>query len=94
MNLIDDFDKFWRFWSVRFGVLAAACGAGATSYAGAKALDPALVAGIPQWLLTACVTGSMLFSVGSVLARALKQTWPQIPPPTVPPPASHVGDEP
>jgi hypothetical protein len=77
MKLIDELDgsllKLWGFWSVRLGVLAAACTAALTTYAGFKVIDPAIVAWVPMWVLGALAGGGMLFSASAVVARGIPQ---------------------
>lgn len=77
MKLIDDIDGnllgLWKFWSVRLGVLAAACTAALTTYAGFKVIDPAIVAWVPTWVLGALAGGGMLFSAAGVVARGIPQ---------------------
>ena len=74
MKLIDDFDNFWKFWSVRFGMLSAACSASAAAYAACSAMAPKLVDGVPQWILTALVVAAMVFAFAGVLSRGVKQS--------------------
>lgn len=81
---IPDIHNWHRFRSVQFGMCGGACGAALTAYGVARAIDPAVVAGVPQWLLTALTVGSMAFAFASVIARAVAQ--PSLPPkPAVPP---------
>jgi len=72
-HLIDDIHNYWKFWSVRWGVLAAGCTNATVAYAAADKLDPALVAGIPHWVTAVFVVGAMVFSYASVISRGLKQ---------------------
>lgn len=74
MEFIHDLHNFWRFWSVRFGLVAAACSTSLGAYATARAIDPTVVAGIPQWALTALTVGSMAGIFASILARGVKQS--------------------
>lgn len=77
MRLIHDFHNFHRFHSVRFGVLAAACGSGLAAYGVALAISPSVVSGVPHWLLTVLTLGSMGFSILAVIGRAIAQ--PKLP---------------
>lgn len=84
MKLIDDVHNWHRFRSVQLGLLAGACGAGLAAYGTAAAVAPAVVSGVPHWLLTVLTLGSMLLPLAGVVARAIAQ--PNLPPrPTVPP---------
>lgn len=82
MKLIDDIDgrliKLWRFWSVRFNVVSAACSATVAAYAGFKAIDPVLVRWVPMWMMSACSAGAVLFTFASIIARGIKQDSPPI----------------
>jgi hypothetical protein len=80
VKLVDDIEHFWKFWSVRLGVLAAACGAGLAAWGAANAIDPRLVRHFPQWTLDALSFGSVIFSTAAVLARAVAQPRLQPPP--------------
>lgn len=73
MRLADDVEHFWRFWSVRLGLLSGACSAAAGAYAACNALAPKLVEGVPQWTLTALVLGAMVFAFAGVIARGIDQ---------------------
>lgn len=70
---IDDIHNFWRFRSVQFGSIAAAFMAGLTFYGACLVISPAIVSGIPHWLLTVFATGGMVCSVLSVFFRGVKQ---------------------
>lgn len=73
LNLIADVENFWKFWSVRLGVVAGACCAGMAAYAAAKALDPAFVLHFPQWLLDVLAYGSVVFGTAAFIARGIDQ---------------------
>lgn len=72
-NLIPDIHNYWKFWSVRWGLLAAASASATAAYAAADTLDHALIVGIPHWVPSAFVMGTMIFSYASVISRGLKQ---------------------
>jgi hypothetical protein len=84
MNLIDELDgkihKLWRFWSVRWGLISAACSGTVAAYAGFKQIDPALVAYVPQWTMSACSAGAVASTFASIIARGLKQPPADVPP--------------
>lgn len=95
MRWIDDLHNFHRFRSVQLGLLATACGSAVTAYGAALAISPTLVSGIPHWLVTVLVAGTMLLPAASVFARAIDQ--PNLPPaPPRGPPSNdfHQGDSP
>jgi hypothetical protein len=73
LEIVDDIEHFWSFWSVRFGSIAAACASALGAYAGAKAFGFEVVAHVPQWLLAALVYGSMAGSFGAVISRRYVQ---------------------
>lgn len=74
MRFIDDIHNLWRFWSVRFGLLAGACATTLGAYAAGKAAAPEVVAHVPQWALDMLIYGSMLSSFASVISRGIVQT--------------------
>lgn len=63
MNLIDDIQHFWRFWSVRLGLLGTACGTAAATLGDIG----------PAWLHTSLIIGSAAFGALAVLVRPIKQ---------------------
>lgn len=73
MRKTKDIKYFWKFWSVRFGLLAATFAAMATAYGASLAISPALVAGIPGWVGVGLTLGAMLCSGASVFARGIAQ---------------------
>lgn len=73
MKLIDDFEHFWKFWSVRFGVLATACTTSLGAYSAGKALDPSFTAALPDWVPSALIAGAAIFSGAAVIARGVDQ---------------------
>lgn len=75
-DFVDDVHNWHRWRSVQLGVLAAACGAGVAAYGAGYAIAPAVVSGVPHWIVTALTLGSMLLPIASVFARALKQDLP------------------
>lgn len=81
MNYIADVHNWHRFRSVQLGLCGGACGAALTAYGAALAIAPDVVSGVPHWLLTVLVLGSMAFPFASTFARALAQpNLPPIPP--------------
>lgn len=84
LRLIDDIDgsllKLWRFWSVRFGILAGACSAAVASYEGFKALDPMLVRHVPEWIVGMLAAGAVGFTFASVVSRGIDQPKLRQPP--------------
>lgn len=73
INLSRDIEHFWRFWSVRFGLIAAACASTLAAYAAAKAFGAEVVQHVPQWSLDVLIYGSMAFTFASVVSRGLDQ---------------------
>lgn len=77
MKLIHEIDgqllHLFKFWSVRWSAVAAACSATATVYEGFKQIDPPSVRGIPEWVITALIVGAMVFTLASMLARGMHQ---------------------
>lgn len=94
MRLIADIHNFHRFHSVQLGLLATACGSAVTAYGAALAISPALVSGIPHWLVTALVLGTMLLPAASVVARAIDQSSLPLKPPVPPSNDFHQGGSP
>lgn len=72
-NWTGDIENFWKFWSVRLGLIAGACCAGMAAYAAAKTLDPLFVAHFPQWTLDVLSYGSVVFGVAAFIARGIDQ---------------------
>lgn len=72
-DLVDDIEHFWAFWSVRFGLIAAACASALGAYVGAKACGIEAVVFVPPWLLAVLTYGSMAGSFGAVLSRRYTQ---------------------
>lgn len=77
MKLIAEIDgklhKLWKFWSVRLGVISAACSATVAAYAGFKAIDPTFVRWVPEWTMSACSAGAVAFTFASIIARGIYQ---------------------
>lgn len=73
IKLTDDIEHFWKFWSVRFGLIAAACASALGAYAAAKAMGVEIVQHVPQWTLDALIYGSMLGTFASVISRGIDQ---------------------
>ena len=95
MNWIGDIHNYWRFRSVQWGLVGAGAGAALAAYGTALAVSPAVVSGVPHWLLTVLTLVSMLAPMASMLARALAQ--PNLPTAPPKPPAGndfHQGDAP
>jgi hypothetical protein len=70
---VDDIENFWKFWCVRFGLLATAFGAALAAYAAGKAIGLEVVQHVPQWLLDVLMYGSLVCSFASVISRGLVQ---------------------
>lgn len=77
MNLIDELDgsllKLWKFWSVRFNVLSAACSGAVFAYEGIKTVDEPLVRHIPLWIMAMLAAGAVLFTFVSIISRGMTQ---------------------
>lgn len=73
INPVDDIENFWKFWSVRFGLLAGACCAGMAAYATARNFDPVFVAHFPVWITDALAYGSVVFGVAAFISRGIDQ---------------------
>lgn len=75
MKLLPNLVPYWKQWhkmhSVRFSALAAACATALASYHLADSFSPAYVSGIPHWVVTALVVGTvvcpLLAGLGSVI---------------------------
>lgn len=72
-DLIPDIENFWRFASIRFGLVAGACCAGMAAYAAARGFDPRFVVHFPQWLLDLLAYGSVAFGIAAFVARGIDQ---------------------
>lgn len=70
---VSDIENFWKFWSVRLGVLAGACCAGMAAYATARNFDPVFVAHFPGWIINTLSYGSVVFGVAAFIARGIDQ---------------------
>lgn len=68
-----DIEDFWKFWSVRIGLLAGACCVGMAAYATARNFDPVFVAHFPTWIIDALSYGSVIFGVAAFIARGIDQ---------------------
>lgn len=77
MKLIDELDgkltNLWKFWSVRFNLLAGACSATVAVYEGFKAVDPDLVKHIPVWPIVALALGAIWCTFTSIIVRGVTQ---------------------
>lgn len=73
LELVEDIEHFWSFWSVRFGALAGACASALGAYATAKAFGVEVVSHVPQWVLAALTYGSMGFSFLAMASRRYVQ---------------------
>jgi len=77
MKLIDELDgklsNLWKFWSVRFNVVAGACSATVAVYEGFKAVDPELVKHIPVWPIVALALGAIWCTFTSIIVRGIPQ---------------------
>jgi hypothetical protein len=95
MRFIEDIHNWRRFHSVQLNMIGGAFGAALTAYGSALAISPAIVAGIPHWVLTVLCVGSMAFAFGAAAARAIDQ--PNLPPSPPKPPGDndfHQGTSP
>lgn len=70
MKLVDDINDFWKWWSVRFGVIAAAFAATVAAYA---LLPPDMLPAIPAWAKQVLAAGTLGFTFLSVLSRGVDQ---------------------
>lgn len=73
INWAQDVENFWKFWSVRLGIIAGACCAGMAAYAAAKSFDPRFVEHFPQWILDMLAYGSVVFGTAAFIARGVDQ---------------------
>lgn len=77
MNLIDDIDgklrNLWKFWCVRWNVIAAACSGTVAAYEGFKAMDPVLVRWVPEQAIGVLVLAAVLCTFASILSRGIPQ---------------------
>lgn len=77
MKLIDEIDGkilgVWKFSSVWFSTVAAACSGAIATYEGFKAIDPPLVRHVPLWIMCALAGGAVVFTFASIIARGIAQ---------------------
>jgi hypothetical protein len=73
MKLIADIEHFWRFWSVRWHLVAGACTGTLAVYASAKAFGAEVVKHVPQWTLDVLIYGALVCTFAGVLSRGLDQ---------------------
>lgn len=77
MNLIDELDgrlvNLWKFWSVRWNVVSAACMSTVTAYEGFKATDAGLVRWVPEQIIGVLVLMALISIFGAILARGVLQ---------------------
>lgn len=70
MKLVDDIQHFWKWWSVRFGLIASAFAGTVAAYA----LLPAdMLPEIPAWAKQVLAAGTLGFTFLSVLSRGVDQ---------------------
>lgn len=67
---VADIDQFWRWWSVRLQLLAAAIGTAGVAF---NQLPPAWTAAFPQWLGTALTAAAVSATILGVLLRGADQ---------------------
>lgn len=82
--------SYWHQWhrlhSVRWNALTVACGGALAAYGTALNISPRITSGIPHWILTVLVAGTMIGPILSSIGAVIKQDLP----PAVPkPPASN-----
>jgi hypothetical protein len=70
MKPVDDIQHFWKWWSVRFGVLAAAFAGTAAAYA---LLPSDMLPSIPAWAKQIIAAGTLGFTFLSLLSRGVDQ---------------------
>lgn len=70
MKLVDDAHLFWKWWSVRFGVLALAFGGTALAY---SQLPADILPVLPTWAKQVIGCGSVGFTFLSLLSRGIDQ---------------------
>lgn len=80
MRWIDDIHNWHRFRSVQLACIGGACGTALTAYGAALAISPAVVSGVPHWLLTVLTLGSMACPFAAAVARAIDQPKLHAPP--------------
>lgn len=77
MKLIDELDgklsNLWKFWSVRFNVVAGACSATVAVYEGFKSVDADLVKLIPAWPIVVLAVGAIWCTFVSIIVRGVPQ---------------------
>ena len=70
MNLIDDIDRLWQFWSTKLAILAGILGGAALLL---PTLAPEQVALLPAWFVKGVQLTGILVTLGIIPARAIKQ---------------------
>lgn len=64
MNLVSNPVPYWRNWhrmkSIRWNALTLGFGGALAAYGAAWNISPAVVSGIPHWIVTALVAGTMI----------------------------------
>lgn len=71
---VADIDQFWRWWSVRLQLLAAAIGAAGIAF---NQLPPTWTAAFPQWVGTVLTTAAVSTTLLGVLLRGAAQNDPK-----------------
>lgn len=74
MNLVPYWRKWHRMRSIRWNALTLALGSALAAYGTALSISPTLVSGIPHWILTALVAGTMIGPILSSLGAVTNQT--------------------
>jgi len=73
MNLV----PYWRNWhkmrSIRWNALTLGFGSALAAYGAALTISPTLVSGIPHWILTALVAGTMIGPILSSFGAVTNQ---------------------
>ena len=73
MDKVLDIHNFWKWWSVKLGMLSASLSAAATAYGAIYVLAPDLVAGVPRWVGVGITGGAMFSAFASVWTRGVVQ---------------------
>lgn len=70
---VSDIHNFWKWWSVRLGILSGALSATASAYGAMLLISPTIVADIPKPILTGLAVSAMVTAFLSVWARGVVQ---------------------
>ena len=73
MSLVPYWRKWHRMRSIRWNALTLAFGGSLAAYGAALTISPTLVSGIPHWILTALVAGTMIGPILSSFGAVTNQ---------------------